>query len=365
MIVYLTLFYYLIVLLQIAFFAGLLSRFSFVSNHISGKKTAFEKPVSVIVACRNESARLPRLLPALLQQDYPLFEIVLVNDASTDDTESILRRFATENSGIRYLSIKPTAQYKGDKKTALTKGIELARYEHLLFTDADCIPASPYWIDRMMRSYKNDAQIVLGYGAYQKQKGLLNKMIRYETLLTAWQYFSYALSGIPYMGVGRNMSYTKTLFRKVSGFEKHKNIRSGDDDLFVNQAANNTNTALCWEKQAHTISIPPERLSQWIHQKSRHISTATSYRLLHRFLLALFYSTQFFFFALLFIIPLSKSVIFLALVRYTIYFITLHFVIRKLNEKDLFFWAPLLEIFLVVFQMYLFIQNRIYKPKTW
>lgn len=120
----------------------------------------------------------------------------------------------------------------------------------------------------MSSNFQPGIAIVLGYGGYfRHKKSLLNKLIRFETLLTAIQYFSYARLGSPYMGVGRNLAYTSTRFYELKGFASHLQIRSGDDDLFVNEAATAQNTTSCFEKDAITRSIPKATFSAWIKQK--------------------------------------------------------------------------------------------------
>jgi hypothetical protein len=221
----------------------------------------------------------------------------------------------------------------------------------------------------MAKNFSDKKQLVLGYGAYERTTKWLNKLIRYETLLTAWQYFSYAKIGKPYMGVGRNIAYTKLLFSKAKGFESHLDIRSGDDDLFVNQIATKENTTLCWSSESFTISEPKLTWSDWLHQKKRHITTAGSYKRLHQLLLGLFYISQVLFFVLavgLVVINYNfKIVIFLVGIRYLFYLISFIPTAIKLRESDLIVYAPFLELFLIVIQMRIFITNLWDRPKEW
>ncbi len=133
-------------------------------------------------------------------------------------------------------------------------GIKSARYETLLLTDADCVPASENWMQLMQDGYRPETEIVLGYGGYHPTSSLLNRIIRFETFHAALQYLSYALAGIPYMGVGRNLSYKKDVFLRNKGFSSINQIPGGDDDLFINQVANKHNTAIVIDREAHTLS---------------------------------------------------------------------------------------------------------------
>ena len=225
----------------------------------------------------------------------------------------------------------------------------------------------------MLKVFSETKQIILGYGAYEKIKGsFLNKLIRYETLLTAIQYFSYAQVGIPYMGVGRNLAYKKELYEEVGGFKKHIHVKSGDDDLLINEIANKTNTAISFHKNSYTVSPPKESFKSWLHQKRRHVTTAQFYKWHHQLLLGLYFLHKYLFWVLfvaLSLTPMStkQSYIFAiaGLSKFIFEWISLGLSAKKLNEKDLIWTAPLLDGFLVFFQFFIFIRNNISKPKYW
>ncbi|MBO6632446.1 MAG: glycosyltransferase, partial [Psychroserpens sp.] len=213
--------------------------------------------ISVLVCAKNEADNLTKNIPQLLNQTYPKFEIVLINDDSTDETLSIMKAFQSKSDLIKLVDVKPIEKFWGNKKYALTLGIKAATYDYLLFTDADCTPLSEDWISEMSKHFSNEKSIVIGYSPYCKIKNsLLNLLIRFETFMTGVQYFSYALIGIPYMAVGRNLAYKKALFFEANGFMNHMDLKSGDDDLFVNQVATKKNIELCISNKAFTESAP-------------------------------------------------------------------------------------------------------------
>lgn len=327
------------------------------------------QPVSIIISCHNEQENLEKNYKNWLQQEYKTFEIILIDDASTDKTWKIIQNLALTHEQVNAVQISRDYAYQGNKKNAISIGIQQAKYEYALFTDADCIPASPHWIEKLSQGFQSEKEIVLGFGKYEKTKGILNKIIRFETLLTAWQYFSYAVHGQAYMGVGRNMAYTKNLFQQNKGFQSHTHLRSGDDDLFVSQNATKTNVSIVYSPDSFTISTPKKTWEEWIRQKRRHITTATTYKLFHQFLLGLFYVSQFlFYFLSIFLIFTSihtDFVIFIVVLRFVAYYSTLIPVAKKLKETDLVFFAPFLELFLIVFQGIIFILNIFDKPKNW
>ncbi len=356
-----------IVCIQVVFYGFLFGNFAF--NKLKSKKGKYHS-VSVIICAKSEADNLKRYLPSILEQDYPDFEVVLINDASSDDSLEIMETFAEQYSNIKIVNVRNIEAFWGNKKYALTLGIKAATNEHLLFTDADCVPVSNQWIKTMISNFSNTSTIILGYGAYNKVKySLLNKLVRYETLLTAIQYFSFAKVGIPYMGVGRNLAYNRSEFFKTNGFIKHIDIRSGDDDLFINEAANSKNTSICISQDSFTYSIPKKSFKNWFIQKRRHVSTANNYKFIHKSLLAIFYSSQLLFWLLSIILLLVlfqwQIVTALIIVRLVTQYLSIGFSAKKLNEVDILFLLPFLELFLIVFQLTIFISNLIAKPKHW
>lgn len=243
--------------------------------------------VSVIVAARNEHDNLVHLLPALLEQNYPAdYEVIVADDNSTDNTFWLLKTAAQAFDRLKVVTVKYTPPGIHPKKYALALAIRAARYERLVLTDADCRPCSSDWLANFTAHF-GDKQILLGYSPYLERKGWLNRLIRYETLYTGMQYISAALWGYPYMGVGRNLAYTKTLFLENKGFYKFQRVIGGDDDLFVNTVANGRNTAVAVGADTLVYSIPKTSLKEWLQQKRRHLSVGKYYRFAHRFWLAI------------------------------------------------------------------------------
>ncbi|BDQ10922.1 glycosyltransferase [Sediminibacterium sp. TEGAF015] len=333
------------------------------------KEVSVEHPVSVIICARDEAHNLVKNLPGVLVQDYPTtHEVVLVNDNSTDESKYVIDEFKRSFKNLNMIELIQEAKMISGKKFPLSMGIKSAKYEIVLLTDADCVPASENWIRKMQDTYDEETEIVLGYGAYHKKPGLLNKLIRFETFHTAMQYFSYALAGKPYMGVGRNLSYKKELFFKNKGFSSINQIPSGDDDLFINQVANANNTAILMDHDAHTLSDPKTTWGEWMTQKYRHYTTGKYYKPIHQFLLGLYSFSLFFVYPLL-----AVSIIFynwqLALGVYAVRFLLQAFILykgmAKLNEKDLYPWFLFFDIWM--FFYYLFTVPAIWKAprKNW
>lgn len=344
----------------------LFSRFSFLqSKEVIPSE---EYPISLIVCAKNEAENLKVNIPLWQQQEYSNFEIILINDSSYDDTLEVMESFAEKDERIKIVNVKNNEAFWGNKKYSLTLGIKAAKNKRMLFTDADCKPNSTLWIKEMVAQFSSEKQLILGFGAYQKISGLLNKLIRFETLLTAVQYFSYAKSGIPYMGVGRNLAYTSNLYYDNNGFMSHMKIMSGDDDLFVNEAATSKNTALCVTKNSFTISTPKTSWKEWFVQKKRHVSTANHYKSKHKFLLGLYFLSQFLFWGLgiatLLLIDWKIPAILIGF-RFLLHWIVIGKSAMKLDQKDLIIFLPFLEIFLIIIQLSIFITNSSSKNTQW
>lgn len=236
-------------------------------------------PVSVVISAKNEEENLETFLPEVLNQDYPDFQVVVVNDGSEDDTDMVLTRLKAKHPHLYITRIAPDKKFYHGKKLPLSLGIKAAKHDILVLTDADCRPATDKWLKHMVTALRSrNKELVLGIGNYKKTKGFNNLWLRYDTFTIAIQYLGFALSGKPYMATGRNMAYSKQLFQKTGGFKNHIYVSSGDDDLFVQEAANKTNTAVCITSEAHTISTPPSSFKKWKEQKIRHLTTAPHYK---------------------------------------------------------------------------------------
>ncbi len=365
----LTLFFYIFVgvfCLQLCYWLFLFGKFAFLQpTHIENQ----DRPISVIIAAKNEAENLKKFLPKILNQNYSKFEVIVIDDASADKTQEVLDHFKSNFNNLKSIGLEATTSYQGNKKNAITQGIAIAQYEYLLFTDADCFPNSEQWISEMTKNFDENKEVVLGYGAYLQLPTFINKLIRYETLLSALQYFSHALIGLPYMGVGRNLAYKKSLFKATEGFKSHEAIASGDDDLLIRDIANAENTAICVSDRSIALSQPKESYIKWLRQKRRHITTANHYKIIHKFTLGLFYISQFLFWtSAIVLLTFSLNwqfVLAFIIIRFTIQYIIVSRAATKLNERGLIVLAPLLDLFLVMCQLLLFIVNLFDKPKRW
>lgn len=245
-------------------------------------------PVSVVVCAHDEEQNLRELIPLILEQEYHSFEVIVVEDRSNDDSFDYLYDMASKNPKLRLIPLKSKPEHVNGKKFALTLGIKAAKNEWVLLTDADCRPNSNKWIQEMSGQFSDNKAIVLGYSPYEKSQGLLNSLIRFECLFTAIQYIGMAIARNPYMGVGRNLAYRKSLFLKNKGFNNHLSITGGDDDLFINEVATKDNTTVCINDASIVYSKPKTTWEDFYIQKIRHLSVGKHYKSGDRIKLGLF-----------------------------------------------------------------------------
>lgn len=343
--------------------------FSYLPRYKPSENNKNKEAVSVIICARDEGENLQKFLPGILEQDYPDFEVIVVNDRSEDNTEDILFSFKKQYNNLYTTRIKELHTGKRGKKLAIVLGIKAAKNEWLLFTDADCSVKSKNWISEMQKNFLPGKQIVLGYGSFERKNGLLDKIISTETFMVAFSYLNYALAGKPYMGVGRNMAYRKSLFFSGKGFARHYHMASGDDDLFVNENATKNNTQIEISPESHTQSIPPESLNEWLLMKRRHYTTAQYYSPKSKALLsAELFTRVIFYISFLFLIfsgfyyPLLLAVFFIRLITQTILY---KLSMNRLNEKNLLLYSLAYDIFFPLFGSFIYMLNRLSQNNKW
>ena len=343
--------------------------FTKLSFYKAKDKQGLRQPVSVIICAKNEVNNLRKHLPLWMEQAYHDFEVIVVNDCSWDETEDFLKEQKLIYPQMKVVTIPEQDKYRHGKKFAVALGIKATKNEVLLFTDADCKPAGKNWIALMQDSYTQNTEIVLGYGPTEKEKGFLNRLIRFDVFQTAMQYFSFALSGNAYMGVGRNLSYKKAMFFRTKGFARHNHLLSGDDDLFVNENTNQVNTAVQINPESFTFTEGKKSFGEWMKQKSRHGTTAKYYKGKHKFQLGMLGMTNLIFFLLLITLLIVrfewKAVLLLYGIKLMMQWGISFGAAKKLEEKDLMWIYPVHEIIYTFLQPLFYLSSLFTKNQTW
>jgi glycosyltransferase involved in cell wall biosynthesis len=365
----------LLIIIGLSFLVQVYYNLKYFLSATKGKKSEGESPdgVSVIVCARNEEANLMELIPVIMEQEFRKFQLIVVNDSSWDDTADILKALQVSYPAMHVIEINEEKQIMQGKKFALTLGIKAAMYDVVLLTDADCRPTSSHWITEMTRGIGERKEIGLGFSGYKRYPGYLNKLIRFDAFITGLNYLGFAKTGRPYMGVGRNLCYTKTAFFRIGGFRNHYKLASGDDDLFVKEASTSRNTQNVFHVEAQTISEPHKTWAKWSFQKKRHFTTAPLYKGSVKFSLMLWPSTYFLLWmaavalAIVYPEPFLWGVIgFVIFMRYLVQFIVLNAACNKLKlSKDILWLFPMLENHLFLVHSMLYLHNLVRKPQKW
>jgi len=328
-----------------------------------------EIPVSVIICAKNEEQNLRKNLTLVLEQEYSNFEVIIVNDCSSDETEFVIKQLMSKYSHLRYTEIKEDPKFKHNKKLAVTIGIKAALHEHFIFIDADCKPNSKKWLSGIYQEFRDKKTIILGYGPYEEQEGLLDKLVRYDTFSIAVQYLSYAHAGIPYMGVGRNMAYTRSTYEQSSKFTKHYHIKSGDDDLFIAEVGSKENTGIAIHADTFTYSKQVASFNAWCSQKRRHLTTSGKYKFIHKLLLVLEPGSRLLFYilgALYFIFGFQEFfIVIVSLIgsRFLLQTIINKLNLNRLQEKKLLVYSLIFDFILPILLLGLHFQNRLFRKK--
>jgi len=325
-------------------------------------------PVSVIICAHNEADNLKQYLPSVLNQNYPNFQVVVVNDCSSDDSEMVLAQLKTSHKNLYYTTIPTDKKFIHGKKLAITLGVKAAQHEHLLFTDADCEPTSDKWLQMMANQFNDEKEIVIGHGRYHRKQSLINLFTRYETFWNAVQYFGFALGKNPFMAVGRNMAYKKSLFAKSEIFRRHLMLASGDDDLLINACATRNNTAVVLHPEGQTASAAPDSFGDWFNRKSRHLTTSPHYSTRIKFWLITEPITRQLFWLLtlcsLFFHTFALYSIAIFASRMILQYIILAKAARRMGEGKLYLFTFLLELIMPILLGTVWIVNIFSPNKT-
>jgi len=347
------------------------------SRRVSKGKVTFgteRPPVTVLICARNKAESLEKNLPLILEQDYPEFQVVVVNDASSDETEDLLVRLEQIHPNLYHTFVPPGVQSVSAKKIAMTIGIKAAKYDILLLTEANCTPSSNQWIASMMRHFEPKCDIVLAYSSYTSAKGFLKQLVTYDTLFTALQFMGFAEVGRPYMGFGRNLAYRKELFFKNRGFASHLNLKSGEDDLFVEEIANKTNTSIEISPESKILANTTDIWAHWKDLKKNNLATSSYFRPGTRFRKGLEIFSRLLFYALsIFLLVFGILKLNIALIAFSagpliIRYILQLFIINRsakcFDEHKFYLSIPLFDILLPLINLWFRISLMFHKDNS-
>ena len=322
--------------------------------------------VSVVIVTRNHLYALKHLLSRLANQDYPNFEIVVVDDDSDDGTPAWLQTFGHNHPGLILQTIQHKKLAPG-KKAALTLGIQKTNHPWVLLTDADCVPASNQWIKIMAQQMSEKTDVIIGYSPILPAKGLLNLFERWDYFFVGFQYLAWAAWGRPYMAVGRNLMYRKSLFDKSGGFKNHHDIVSGDDDLFIQQIAHKASIDICLDPKSFMYTQGKPTWTSLIAQKARHVSTSPQYRLADILILSTYPLAQLLFYISAGCLFLSNPVLISTLyfIRVILIMLILYKKAKPLIQNELITHFMLLDIIQPIFYSAVSLMSFFRKKNKW
>ncbi|MCQ2305067.1 MAG: glycosyltransferase [Bacteroidales bacterium] len=336
-------------IIQIIYHWCVFSKLAFYKKKDKTKSDDQLEPVSVVVCARDAYEYLQDLVPVLLTQDYPDYEIVIVNDCSEDETDEWLKDIERREPKIKPVQLRQHLNFFNGKKFPLSMGIKSAKNDLIVLTDVNCLPTNSQWLRSVVHSYGNNTEVVIGYSPYMNKKGVFNQIMRFDAVQYAMQYLSAALNKHPYMGIGTNLSYRKELFYRYKGFTSHYTTSVGDDDLFISQVAKGKNTEVLIDAENAILTTPPHKFGMWAHIKSSRYSTIPQYDVKAKASSALFTWSHFLFYASFIALMLLKPafalsigavyyipiLVFFFLLRYGSQMIIYHGATKRLGEKGL------------------------------
>ena len=318
-----------------------------------------EKPsVSIVIAVKDEYDNVQELIPSLTCQDYPNFNIIFVDDHSSDETLGFLKQ--QDPSKITVLELP---ELKNGKKAALTFGIQHCTASWILFTDADCKPVSPNWINEMMKK-SSTCDVILGYSPSQLSGNFLSHWINYETWFIAMQYLSAAIMNISYMAVGRNMAFKRSLFNEVGGYDNHPEVKSGSDDLFISGLPENTKVGIAIYKDSWVLTQSSTSIWAYNQQKRRHLTTAPYYKLSTKLRLAVISFSQLAWYISLFFIQIPIVIACGLSIRFLVLYLIGNRSRYALRPQFHLYLLPVYDFLLMIFY-FLISPTLVFSRKNW
>lgn len=339
--------------------------------------TSSKPAVSIIVCANNEVENLSMNLPKLLEQNYPSYEVIVVNDGSTEESCNLLKQLVKKYPNLHHTFLPREAKYTNRKKMCLNIGIKAAHNEQLIIVDADCEPESNAWLSYIMRNYTSEVDLVLGFSDFREKKGFLNKLIGYENLLSTMQFMGFALKGRVIKGNGHNISYKKSIVVKNKAVSSHLRLEYGDDDLLVQEISTAKNVRIEFSPDSVIHANRKISFKNYLYDKEKKLMTQEQYK---KSLKALLYIDKIsnLAYKIILIGLLSYSLVstdrLLLLITFSIFFIkaTTHSIVvnktaKILREKNFYLTSLLIEFIKPFISLYVLIKKSMSKNKknTW
>lgn len=344
------------VIIQMVITIILSSQFARHGSLSKKSKTTF----SIVIAARNEEENLAALLPKLVTQEHPEFEVIVALDRCSDGSLEVIGQF----NQVKVAVIKAVPDGLDPKKYALTTAISQATGDWIAFLDADCIPESTHWLSKIESEVTEQLHILIGYSPFQKGKSLLDHFSQYEAFITAFNYLAMALAGHPYMAVGRNLAIRRSFFEASGGYTEFQKITGGDDDLFIQKNATKSNTHVFMGTEAMVYTKPKDTWDQYFIQKTRHLSVGGKYSNKDQLLHLLFNGSLF---ATWILLPLLSIEFILPIILFylSVKGIGYRFAHSKMGAGFNYILLPLVDLMYAIILPIIAIRSKLVKDIRW
>ncbi len=236
-------------------------------------------PISILVPARNEEHNILNCLKDLSGQNYPahLFEIIVIDDHSEDDTAEIVKEFSGNKKNITLLSLNKS---ETGKKTAIKIGIASSERKLIITTDADC-RFGENWLRMISGAYETESsKMIVGPVIFSEGRNFFQRIQSLEFLSLIASGAGAISANSPILCNGANLAFEKQAFEKVGGYEIKEKYISGDDIfllLRIRQSYGRSAISFLKNNDAIVSTSPQKNLKAFLQQRIRWISKAKGY----------------------------------------------------------------------------------------
>ena len=325
-------------------------------------------PVSVILYTKNNEQIIEESFSKLINQTYPNFEVVIIDNASSDETPTILEELAVKFSNLKIVTVENNEAFWSNKKYALTLGVKAATHEHIIFTEVDSTPVSNNWLNSMAQKFSEEKEIIIGYTKYENKRfSFFGLLVRFEHLLHHILAFTNNKFGSAFNASEKNFGYTKSSFFKAKGYINHLKIQASHSDLFLKDATTKSNTTYTVKPTSFMVKSLPDSFSEWFNNLQLKSFNKKYYKAKHQLIINLFSFSRVLFYPLAIILAILNWKLIIPFIAsyYVLFYLVVGKSAQKLKERQLIYFLPIIDIFIVCIQFSIFITNRISKPTVW